>query len=67
MENEAASLDREFKAIEQGYGTDHRDLVLATAYVARLLSNARIVRHLAQFYPDILSEFQKITDMRKAA
>jgi hypothetical protein len=67
MENEAASLDREFKAIEHEYGTDHLDLVLATGYVGRLLSSVRIVRHLAQFYPDILSEFQKITDMRKAA
>ncbi len=67
MENETANLDREFKTIEQDYGTDHLDLVLATGYVARLLSNARVVRHLAQYFPDILSEFQKIIDVRKAA
>jgi hypothetical protein len=67
MENESASLDREFKTIEQDYGTDHLELVLATGYVARLLGSARIVRHLAQHYPDILSEFQKIAELQKAA
>lgn len=67
MENEAASLDREFKTIEQDYGTDHLELVLATGYVARLLCSARIVRHLAQYHPDILSEFQKIAELQKAA
>lgn len=67
MENESASLDREFKTIEQDYGTDHLELVLATGYVARLLGNARIVRHLAQHHPDILSEFQKIAELQKAA
>lgn len=67
MENESASLDREFKTIEHDYGADHLDLVLTTGYLTRLLSNARIVRHLAQYFPDILSEFQKITELRKAA
>lgn len=67
MENESANLDREFRTIEQDYGTDHLDLVLATGYITRLLGNARIVRHLAQFYPDIFSEFQKLTELQKAA
>lgn len=67
MARESANLDREFRLIEQTYGTDHLDLVLATGYVARLLGNARVVRHLAQFHSDILSEFQKITDLQKAA
>jgi hypothetical protein len=67
MENESATLDREFKAIEQDYGSDHLDVVLATGYVARLLENARIVRHMAQNHADILSEFQKIAELQKAA
>lgn len=65
MENEAASLDREF--IEYDHGTDHLDLVLTTGYLTRLLSNARVVRYLAQNFPDILAEFQKISELRKAA
>ncbi len=67
MERESATLDREFKAIEHGYGTDHLDLVLAVGYVTRIISNARVVRHLAEFYPEILSEFTKMTTVRRAA
>jgi hypothetical protein len=67
MERESADLDREFKLIEQTYGADHLDLVLATGYVTRLLGNARVVRHLAQHHADLLSEFQKIADIQKAA
>ncbi|WP_311270673.1 plasmid partitioning protein RepB C-terminal domain-containing protein [Sphingobium sp. WCS2017Hpa-17] len=67
MERETAALDREFRRIEQTYGADHLDLVLAIGYVHRLLSNVRIVRHLAKFHADLLSEFQKISDLQKAA
>jgi hypothetical protein len=67
MERESANLDREFRFIEQTYNSDHLDLVLAIGYVVRLLGNARVVRHLAQFHADILGEFQKITDLQKAA
>lgn len=67
MERESASLDREFKLVEQSYGTDHLDLVLATGYLNRLLGNARIVRHLAQHHAAILDEFQKIADIPNAA
>lgn len=67
MEAEAATLDHEFRTIEQDYGADHLDLVLVTGYVLRLLENARIVRYLAQHSPDVLGEFQKIAEQRKAA
>ena len=67
MTDETARLDREFKVIEQSYGADHLDLVLALAYVTGLLDNARVVRHLAQFHADLLQEFQKIAEVRKAA
>ncbi|WP_019516466.1 plasmid partitioning protein RepB C-terminal domain-containing protein [Sphingomonas sp. Mn802worker] len=67
MEREAEALDREFKMIEQSYGADHLDLVLATGYLQRLLGNVRIVRHLAQHHADLLSEFQRIAELQKAA
>lgn len=67
METEAARLQREFKMIEQDYGADHLDLVLAVGYVARLLSNARVVGYLAQCHPEILAEFQKLNELQKAA
>ena len=67
MERESANLDREFRLIERSYGEDHLDLVLATGYISRLLSNARVVRHLAQHHSDLFNEFQRIADVPKAA
>jgi ParB-like chromosome segregation protein Spo0J len=67
MSDEAERLDREFRAIEQTYGTDHLDLVLATAYISSLLEDAKVVRHLARHHSALLSEFQKIAEIQKAA
>lgn len=67
MEQESASLDREFRLIEESYGADNLDLVVASGYVGRLLSNARIIRYLAQNYPELLSEFQKIAEPTEVA
>ena len=66
MQTEAAQLQREFKLIEQDYGADHLDLVLASGYIRRLLENARVVRFLAQKHPEILAEFQRLSDLEKA-
>lgn len=62
MEQESEKLDREFRLLEETYGEDHLDLVLATGYVKRLIENARVVRYMAQHYPELLMEFQKITE-----
>ena len=66
MERESANLEREFKVVEQSYGTDQFDLVLAKGYLAKLLGNARIVRYLAQHHRDILGAFQKIEELEGA-
>lgn len=63
MERESGNLDRQLKMAEQTYGTDHLDLVLAKGYLARLLGDAKVVRYLAQWHPEILAEFQKIADL----
>lgn len=67
MQRESENIDREFKLVEQDYGVDHLDLVLAIGHVGRLLGNARVVRHLAQYHATILSEFQKVADLQQAA
>lgn len=67
METESANLQREFKMIEQDYGADHLDLVLAVGYIGRVLGNAKAVRYLAQYQPEILAEFQKISELQRAA
>ncbi|MBZ9673753.1 plasmid partitioning protein RepB C-terminal domain-containing protein [Mesorhizobium sp. ES1-3] len=43
------------------------DLVVATGYLTRLLENARVVRYLAQSFPETLSEFQKMTEPNQSA
>lgn len=67
MEREATNIDREFRMIEQSYGTDHLDLVLATGYLCRLTENVRVVHHLARHHPELLAEFQRIVQLRQAA
>lgn len=67
MQRESENVDREFRRIEQSYSSDNLDLLLATGYVNHLLGNVRVVRHLAQHHADILSEFQKLSDLQKAA
>lgn len=66
MEEESAKLDREFRLIEQSYGTDHLDLVVVTGFLDRLLGNARVTRYLTQHYIELLTEFQKIASTNKA-
>lgn len=66
MERESANLEREFKIVEQSYGTDHVDLVLAKGFLAKLLRNARVVRYLAQHHGGILAEFQTLAEMETA-
>ncbi|CAA7625575.1 plasmid partitioning protein RepB C-terminal domain-containing protein [Magnetospirillum sp. SS-4] len=66
MEEESAKLDREFRLIEQSYGTDHLDLVVITGFLDRLLGNARVTRYLGQHYIELLTEFQKIASTNKA-
>jgi ParB-like chromosome segregation protein Spo0J len=64
MEHEMETLGREFKLIEQSYGKNNLNMVVATGYLKQLLDNARVVRFLSQRYPDLLREFQKIIESR---
>lgn len=63
MEKEMANLQRKLMSIEQSYGPDHLNLVLARGYLASLLENARIVPYLSQHHPEILTGFQKIVEV----
>lgn len=64
MERESANLDRQFKLIENTYGADHLDLVLANGYVTKLLGNVKVVRYLAKHFPEIFAELQKLVDAK---
>ncbi len=62
MEKEMASLQHEIKLIEDSYGPDHLNLVLARGYLVSLLNNSKVSRYLTQNHSEILSEFRKISE-----
>jgi len=62
MEKEMDGLEREFKVIEESYGPNVLNLVVARRYLSNLLNNARVVRFLSQNYSEMLTEFQKIVE-----
>ncbi|MCZ6453838.1 MAG: hypothetical protein O6909_06310, partial [Alphaproteobacteria bacterium] len=63
METEMAKLQREMKQIEDSYGSDHLNLVLARGYLVSLLENQKVSRYLAQNHSEILSEFRRISEV----
>ncbi len=67
MERESANLERELRLVEDTYGSDHLDLVLARGYVSKLISNSRITRYLEMYHPEFLPEFEKITETEALA
>lgn len=67
MERESANLARELRLVEDTYGSDHLDLVLARGYISKLISNARITRYLEMYHPEFLPEFERITESEALA
>ncbi|MEM7620745.1 MAG: plasmid partitioning protein RepB C-terminal domain-containing protein [Pseudomonadota bacterium] len=67
MESEMGTVQSEYRIIEENYGTDVLNLTLAKGYLGSLLGNARVVRYLAKHHPEILSEFQKVTEITSLA
>ena len=63
MEREMGNLQEQFKLAEQTYGHDILNLVLAKGYLAKLMANEAILRHLTRNYPDVLNEFDSIVRM----
>lgn len=63
MEAEMAKCEREYRLVEESYGADVLSLTLAKGYLGSLLSNAPVVRHMAQHHAAILRQFQNITEM----
>lgn len=60
MEREMSNVQGQYKSVEQTYGQDVLNLVLAKGYLARLLENKAVTRYLRQHQPEILTEFEAI-------
>lgn len=63
MEREMSNLQEQYKTVEQTYGQDVLNLVLAKGYLAKLLENKAVERHLHQRHPEILLEFTSIVQI----
>ena len=63
MESEMASVEREYRLIEENYRPDVLNHAFATAYLKSLLSNVRVVRYLAKHHSEVLAEFQNIAQI----
>lgn len=50
-------LQRDMKSVESRYGDDVLRLVIASAYLAKLVANRGVKRYLSQQHPEILAEF----------
>ncbi len=60
MEREMSNLEGQYKLVEQTYGQDVLNLVLAKGYLTKLLANKPVARYLKQKQPELLTEFEAI-------
>ena len=62
MEREMSNVENQFKLLEQSYGQDILNLVLARGYLAKLIANEAVIRFLSQKHADFLGEFSNIVN-----
>lgn len=60
MEREMTNLQGQYKNVDQTYGQDVLNLVLAKGYLAKLLENKAVASFLRQRQPEVLAEFDAI-------
>jgi hypothetical protein len=60
MEREMSNLQGQYKHVEQTYGQDVLNLVLARGYLAKMLENQSVARYLRQRQPEVVAEFESI-------
>jgi hypothetical protein len=62
METELADLSSRFQQAEEQSGIWNLELVAARGYILQLMESAKVVRYLAQYFPQHLSEFSTVLD-----
>jgi predicted transcriptional regulator len=60
LESDLGNLHLQYKAIEQNYAQDTLDLVLATGYLTKLISNIEVKGYLTKNHPDLLVNFEAL-------
>ncbi|MEI9429197.1 plasmid partitioning protein RepB C-terminal domain-containing protein [Mesorhizobium sp. Cs1299R1N3] len=67
LKRQFASLCNRFRNTTEQYGALALELVAAREYLKELINNVRVVRYLAQKFPEALSEFQRATEPNQPA
>ena len=62
MEREMGNLNEQYKLVEESYGQDVLNLVLAKGYISKLLDNSEISRFIKQSQPDVYNQFMNIIE-----
>ncbi len=62
MEQEMSLVQNRFKLIEQSYGNDVLNMVLARGYLVKLLSNRAVASYLQRRQPELLQELPEIVN-----
>jgi hypothetical protein len=65
MEREMDGLQREFKTVSASYGDTVLNLVVAAGYLSGLIGNPRVSRYLERHHPEILTEFEPLSQRRR--
>jgi hypothetical protein len=60
MEREMAALQQDFKEVESSYGDDVLHLVIASAYLSKLIGNVAISKYLARHHAELLDQFRSV-------
>jgi hypothetical protein len=60
LERENTMVSQDLKMLEESYGDDVLNLVVASGYVGRLIGNVEIERYLGTRHPELLSELRVI-------
>jgi hypothetical protein len=60
MQRKMEAVQADFKEIENRYGDNALQLVVATGYVGTLIRNQEIETYLSEHHPEILTQFRSI-------
>jgi len=60
MEREMGNLQVQYKLVEQTYGQDVLNLVIAKGFLSKLMENTAVRRFISKYQPELISEFEAI-------
>lgn len=60
MEREMGNLQVQYKLVEQTYGQDVLNLVIAKGFLSKLMENEAVRRFISKYQPDLVAEFEAI-------